>query len=956
MTRGPVAVLLMGILACRPEHRAALPSNAAAAAVVEGDSLLAHERYDSARTTLTTALSLARSLVDRRAEANALTMLGLVAYRTGDLPTARQESQAALDLKTRQHFTDAFFESLNTLGLVASDEGNDSAAAGYFVQALQAARTAHDTLGIARALGNLGLTDTYLGDYQAAIADQREARAAARAVGNHRIEGNSFANEAMIDIYQAEPLPAIARLDSARAAYAGTYATGDQTLLSQLATAYELTGQDGEAFAALDSALQLARRLHLREQEFEDLRLLGGLHLRVGDYRRAVRYFDQARSGMEAKGYEEDLANTLRGSAEAHLRLDDVRQATDAAKEALHLHTQDGNRLEELDDDLLLAAIAFRTGGLTQAEPLLRTGYGLADRLNTRGARIAVALAEARLADQGHDAPRVLRALRGAGPDIQTGAFGADWEAAALAARAFARLGLLDSAAVFGARAVNAVDRLRTSIASPEVRGTYVADRAQVYADQVLVLLRLGRTDEAFAVADEARSQELIEQLTFARHAAQGGTLPRPLVDADILLRRIDSLVERMRTAPGRQPERGHGWDSTNAVIAAELDTARAAYEALLIRAAQERPRATGVLRARTANPREIRAQLQPGEVLIDYLVTGEKLVTFALTRQRVDVIQNPLDASSLTDRIGLLKDLWGSPNPQWRWGLGASRALRQVLIGPLEGAGLLRGATRLLIVPHGILGQVPFAALADSATGRYLVQDYSILELPAATALVSLRATGTSRSWSGNAEGLAPFPTELPATARELRALQTSIPGAVVRLGADASERELRRALATRAVIHVATHGIVNAQNPMFSRIELALPAVGTPDDDGRLEVHEVLGLDIRSPLVFLSGCETGAGHEWTSDPVRGAGELTLAQAFLAAGADNVVLTLWRIDDAGAASLAGRFYARLSERSPADALAAAQRDMARDPDYGSPYYWAGYVLSGSGRLATAGF
>jgi CHAT domain-containing protein len=99
----------------------------------------------------------------------------------------------------------------------------------------------------------------------------------------------------------------------------------------------------------------------------------------------------------------------------------------------------------------------------------------------------------------------------------------------------------------------------------------------------------------------------------------------------------------------------------------------------------------------------------------------------------------------------------------------------------------------------------------------------------------------------------------------------------------------------------------------------------------------------------VFLSGCETGAGQEWSDDPVAGAAELTLAQAFLSAGAATVVLTLWRIDDAGAAAFAGQFYRALPRQSLAHAVAAAQRAMAADGQYQSPYYWAGYILNGAG-------
>lgn len=955
MSIARAGLLLAGVIACRTQTP---PGSAADLAVAAGDSLYAHEHYDSARVILTAALTRARVTGDARTEARALTSLGTLAYRTGDLTAARSRSEEGLALKVRHGFAADYFESYNTLGLVSSDEGHDSAAAQFFVQAIQLARAAHDTLDLARALGNLGSTDTYLADYQGARVNQREARSDARRVGSRRLEGNALVNEAMLDIWEGDPGPAIARLDTARVVYGGAYATGEHARLGQLATAFELVGEDDRALATLDTALELARRLRLAEKESEDLRLLGGLHFRVGDYRRAVRYFEQARAGMQGKGYEDDLANTLRGAAAAHLRLDDVPQSEADAEEALRLHTADGSPLEQLDDHLLLADIGMRRGGLAQAESHLRAGYDIADKLNTRSARIAVALADARLADERGDAPRVLRALRGVGADVRAGAFGADWEAAALAARAFARLGMLDSAAAFGRRAVRAVERLRADIASPELRGTYVADRAQVYADLVITLLRLGKIDEAFSVADEARSQELLEQLAYARGAARGGALPRSLVAADVLLRRIDSLVERIRkTTPARVPQRGQAWDSVNAGLAGELDSARAAYEALMVRVAQEQPRASSVLRARSTGTGDIRTRLEPNEVLLDYLVTSDQLIVFVLTKSDMRVIRRALSPPALTARVGLLRDLWGSPNPHsdWRWGLGAAQALYRTLIAPVAETGLLAGATRLVIVPHGLLGQVPFAALEDSATGRFLVQDFSILELPSASALPALRTASGPPAWDGAAEGLAPFPEDLQATRPELNALREALPGSVVRFGPDASEEELRRALGTRQLVHVATHGVVNVQNPMFSRIELARPAVVTPDNDGRLEVHEVLGLDVRSPLVFLSGCETGAAEEWTSDPVRGTGELTLAQAFLAAGADNVVLTLWRIDDAGAATLAGRFYGGLASLPPSEALATAQRETLRDPRLASPYYWAGYVVSGSGSLKRPG-
>jgi CHAT domain-containing protein len=135
-----------------------------------------------------------------------------------------------------------------------------------------------------------------------------------------------------------------------------------------------------------------------------------------------------------------------------------------------------------------------------------------------------------------------------------------------------------------------------------------------------------------------------------------------------------------------------------------------------------------------------------------------------------------------------------------------------------------------------------------------------------------------------------------------------------------------------------------------MFSGVRLASANDrGDPDDDGRLETHEVLSMSVRSPLIFLSGCETALGPAWSTSFEQSDDYVTLAQAFLFAGAQNVVATLWRIDDRSAAQLAGRFSRAIASASPAEALAIAQRALIHGGVYARPYHWAAYVVSGSG-------
>jgi len=924
--------------------------------VAVGERLLSDERYDSARVVLSLAGRAAAATPDSPAQARTYLALAQLELQVGNARESRALGERAREIITRQRIgTGSELSRANRiLGRAALAEGRNSDAAALFQQALVAARAAGNKADELRAAGNLGLAQGNLGDYESARAAHRAARMAARSLADSRTEGNGLTNEAMIDIWEGDAESGIARLDSARTLYRLTnYGDGEEHALGQLATAYELTGEENRSFALLDSALQLSRRLGMVEEELDNLRLIAGLHLRLGDTRRALEIYHDAETRMRSAGLSGNLGSLLRGSAEANLRLGNLTRANEQLREALALHETAGELGERLDDLVLATELDQRLGESSRVEERLRDARALANRLNTRGARISVAVAEAHVADLQADAPRTLRALQTAATEMAPGDYGAEWVTQALAARAYGRLGRLDSAVVVGRRAVAAVDRLRGNLASEALRSAYIVDRSEVYGDLVLALLRLGRTADAFAVADAARSRKLLGYLGTARPDKRALGSQAELIESERLLRRIDGLVQRLRATEGGPPrERGLLVSDPSATLVDALTQARARYEALMVRAAQSGGRVTSMLGVREARVAGIQRALRPNEVLLEYMLAASDLITFAVTPRELRVFRREIDRESLTHRVWLLRDLWGTSAGEWRDGLAASRALYDDLVAPVEDAGLLRGVSRLVIVPLGVVTQVPFAALVRGGDDEFLVRRYEVLLHPSSQSLVAVRddsAAMSSLSLPGDA--FAPFPIDLPATGIEAAAFRASSRGWTAHIGSEATERALRRALGTAAVVHVATHGVINARNPVFSRLELSRPANATFDDDGRLEVHEILGLTIRSPLVFLSGCETGANRGWSEDPVRGTGDLTLAQAVLAAGAPNVITTLWRIEDAGAAEFAGRFYRRLPTGSVATALAEAQREMARDRPYASPFYWAGYVLSGTGDL-----
>jgi CHAT domain-containing protein len=165
--------------------------------------------------------------------------------------------------------------------------------------------------------------------------------------------------------------------------------------------------------------------------------------------------------------------------------------------------------------------------------------------------------------------------------------------------------------------------------------------------------------------------------------------------------------------------------------------------------------------------------------------------------------------------------------------------------------------------------------------------------------------------------------------------------------LDLDANEDNLAaRDISKYRIIHVATHGLLNAERPQFTGVVLSL--VGNKAHDGFLRTDEVFNLRLGSPLVMLSACETGLGKE-----KRGEGVMGLTRAFMYAGAPTVGVSLWSVADKSTADLMTEFYRRLlsSEQGTASgALRAAQISMIDGKKYSAPFYWAPFVLVGDWR------
>jgi CHAT domain-containing protein len=158
------------------------------------------------------------------------------------------------------------------------------------------------------------------------------------------------------------------------------------------------------------------------------------------------------------------------------------------------------------------------------------------------------------------------------------------------------------------------------------------------------------------------------------------------------------------------------------------------------------------------------------------------------------------------------------------------------------------------------------------------------------------------------------------------------------------ANEDEMKsREIQRYRVLHVATHGILDAMRPQFSG--LVLSQVGNKnDEDGFLRTSEIFNVRVGVPLVMLSACETGLGKV-----NRGEGVMGLTRAFMYAGAPTVGVTLWSVADKPTAELMTAFYRHYlgPNASPSTAMREAQLAMTSGKKYSAPYYWAPFALVG---------
>lgn len=285
---------------------------------------------------------------------------------------------------------------------------------------------------------------------------------------------------------------------------------------------------------------------------------------------------------------------------------------------------------------------------------------------------------------------------------------------------------------------------------------------------------------------------------------------------------------------------------------------------------------------------------------------------------------------------------------------LDTANALSEGLLGPMLER-LPRSVERLHIVVDGPLHRVPFEALRISPAEPFLAERFSIdyaasisdwvrsKEPPGdrpdgLLALALTQPTASLPDATQRRDVLGP----LPRAEDEARSALAQWQGPTTLLaGKRANATSLETAVADAGVVHFATHAIVDDARPSSSAIVLE----ADPNHDGLLGPADIANMDFSGRVVVLSACRSAEGQA-----LRGEGVLSLATAFMHAGAEAVVASRWPLLDADAHAFFDRFYTHLTAGSSvASALRSTRRDRIAA---GAPAEaWAGVIVLGNGDL-----
>ncbi|HZS76035.1 MAG TPA: CHAT domain-containing protein [Ktedonobacteraceae bacterium] len=686
-----------------------------------------------------------------------------------------------------------------------------------------------------------------------------------------------------------------------------------------------------EASQLAHEAVEMSRNLGSSLHTSNILREYGTILIAAGRLKEALTVFDEARDLFDRGGLQHHAAITQLQRAELLLEMGDHAAAYNEASSVNPYFEQQGLVARSVRANLVMAGSLIEQS--QDAKMHGEQGQQLLDEAILLCKQVALQARKYHLQEEVYKSQSLL-------------------------GKSYALQNNLQRATKHYAGAIAQIERILDNLVF-DLSPSFLHSAWQVYEDMIALCLQQKLVEPAFSYLERARSMALRQNLHTSRRLFEGqapeqdDALTSSLLENRTTLFRIQSelktyqdryrnystLLSQLDSSVSPDVERG--------VIEAELQQCEAKlselFERLYLQQATAGPMPdTKQSKKSKGNPidvSQLRQRLVVDQMLLAYFLYKDALIFFVLRKGQLTTLEIPEGAKQLKRLLPLLhahlqSGGWpDSRQPPQQAVRSMLNKLYRLLIAPVQ-AQLPATGGQLTIVPYGPLHTVPFHALYDGS--RYLIEDFQVDYLPASSMLLA------------HARDITPSPSKPPLIfgysdhGHLQRAIEEAGTVAAMLTGRcyldeEASIARLIEEAPGSPLIHLATHGHSRLDAPNFSSILLA---------DGRFNAIDAFSLDLQGcELVTLSGCETGLALTGGGDE-----QLGLGRAFLAAGAQSLLMSLWPVEDQATNELMQLFYQHLLEgRNKAQALQGAQCSLLhKGMHYVHPYYWAAFRLVGN--------
>ncbi len=811
----------------------------------------------------------------------------------------------------------------------------DSAAVG-FARALLLA--GHDSSRVAWSLHLHSLLLHRLGEFSEAMTESRRAFAIGDLLRDYKLQAAALGTQATIASLHGRYREALALNERQLATQRDHGGTEIQiaSTFNEIALGYFHTGRFTDALRMDSTALAFYRRTRNPEGVSRVSVNASNVNIVLGRYDEARIELATADSAVALTGEKRGQGFVAVAFGELYEHLGDHERARGYFIRALSLNRE--ARLPYSITTCLenLGAVSIESGQLGDAARYLSEALEIADarkygrqRAMTRVQLSRLAIAQGTGSDALRWADQAVALADSLGdPEVQ-------YEA--LAARGAAlEVGLSADAAQTYLRAIDLLESWRGRLALGDLRLGVAEPRRAVYEGAIRTLIAQGRVEESFVVADRARARLLLDLMAHR-------DLSRVTESADEQLRQqLSVLSEEQRHAPEIDQS---AIDQQIVALTTQIEAREMERSGRLLEPTPSAVRSISVAGVRDSLLHHTRG-------LLEYFWGDSAVYGWWVDAHGARAVRLG-SSDSLAALAAFLRGAIEQPVEGVDWRPSAERAFR-AFVTPLVST----LPEDVIVVADGRLSYLPLETFLPAGDSLPLGATRRLVYAPSSATMLALSGRATQTSWQRAALVVGdPSPAggprghesadrgdslaALPFAAEEARSIFHLFEkdGAELLVGRRATPRQwLAQQPGRYRFIHFATHARIDERAPEHTRLVLA---------GGDLDLADIRLLDLHAQLVTLSACETALGHLVGNEGVIG-----LPHAFLSAGADAAVVTLWRVTDRSAADFMRDFYDDVHKGVPElDALRRVR--LARIQSAGAerhPSRWAPYIFIGTAR------